>query len=153
MMMGRRAIRAGMAEMLSSFEAEYFVTLNANGAKTYEGMRTALKGWHARVDKRLLGGSWQRKAAEQRTQFIGCVEHVHSNIHWHLLLKLGAGAEAERFEAVADGCWQKLIRSGSSCVQKLATAEDMGRTARYMTKELWQQKAYDGFVLSGEFIN
>lgn len=149
----QQTVKAGVVELLRNFDADYFVTLNANGAKTYEGMRTALKGWHARVDKRLLGHSWSRKAAEQRTQFIACVEHMNSNIHWHVLLKLGAGADATRFEAVAEGCWRQLIDSGSACVQQLTTAADVERTARYVTKELWQQKAYEGFVLSGEFTN
>ena len=96
-----KRIRKAMNEMLCDMDAEYFVTANFNRDTSYAAARKALKAWYARVDKALLGGSWSRKARNERTFFIACVEHFDSNLHWHLLLRLGDGAERQRFEAVA----------------------------------------------------
>ncbi len=152
-LLGSRRYRQGMNELLRDMEADYFVTANFNRDTSYEAARKALKGWHARVDKVLLGGSWSRKARAERTQFVAFVEHLESNLHWHLLLRLGEGADEQRFEQVAEGCWLRLVKSGSLDVEKIDTSADRARVANYVTKDLWRREARDGFVLSGEFRN
>ena len=139
-----------MNEMLRDMGAEYFVTLNFNRDTNYEAARKALKAWHAFVDKALLGGSWSRKARNERTFFIACVEHLDSNIHWHVMLRLCEGANTQRFEAVAEQCWEKLVKSGSLKMWHLETDLE---EARYTVKDLWRQKAIELFVLSTEFEN
>lgn len=145
-------LRAGVETMLHEMGAGYFVTLNFNRETTYDGARTALKAWHARVDKQLLGGSWSRKPAEQRSKFMAFAEKLDTNPHWHLLLRLGDGTDAERFEQVAAECWRRLIVSGELDVKKLNTPSDQQRTAGYVTKDLWRTDAIEHFVLSEEFI-
>jgi len=81
-----RRIRRAMNELLRDMEAEYFVTANFNMGTSYEAARKTLKGWHARLDRKLLGGSWCRKAQDERTQYVAFAEHLDSNLHWHLLL-------------------------------------------------------------------
>ncbi len=105
-----KRIKKAMNEMVRDMDAEYFVTLNFNRDTNYEAARKALRAWHARVDKALLGGSWSRKARNERTFFIACVEHLDSNIHWHVMLRLGESTTTQRFEAVAEQCWEKAGR-------------------------------------------
>ena len=146
-------IRKAVIELLCDMNLEYFLTANFNRDTNYEAARNTLKEWHARLDRALLGGSWSRKTWNERTQFVAFAEHFDSNLHWHLLLRLGGGADAKRFEAEADQCWKKLVIGGSMDVQKLDTDEDKERTANYVTKDLWQQRAIESFVLSDEFRN
>ncbi len=146
-----KRVRKAMNEMLLDMDPEYFVTVNFNWDTNYEAARKTLKAWHAFVDKALLGGSWSRKAQNERTQFVAFAEHLESNLHWHLLLRLGDGADAARFEAVADRCWKKLVISGSVHLRHLDTEEDKACKANYGTKDLWQQRAIESFVLSREF--
>ena len=63
------------------------------------------------------------------------------------------GADAKRFNEVADLCWKQLVIGGSMDVRQLDTDEDKKRTANYVTKDLWQQRAIESFVLSDEFRN
>lgn len=146
-------IRKAVNELLRDMNLEYFLTANFNRDTNYEAARKTLKAWHAHLDRKLLGGSWSKKAQNERTQFVAFAEHFDSNLHWHLLLRLGDGADAKRFEAVADQCWNKLVIGGSMDVQHLDTDADKARTANYVTKDLWQQRAIESFVLSGEFRN
>jgi len=146
-----KRVRKAMNEMLLDMDPEYFVTLIFNWDTNYEAARKTLKAWHAFVDKALLGGSWSRKAQNERTQFVAFAEHLESNMHWHLLLRLGDGADAARFEAVADQCWKKLVISGSVHLRHLDTDEKKACRANYGTKDLWQQRAIESFVLSREF--
>ncbi len=146
-----KRVRKAMNEMLLDMDPEYFVTVNFNWDTNYEAARKTLKAWHAFVDKALLGGSWSIKAQNERTQFVAFAEHLESNLHWHLLLRLGDGADAARFEAVADRCWKKLVISGSVHLRHLDTEEDKVCKANYGTKDLWQQRAIESFVLSREF--
>jgi len=66
---------------------------------------------------------------------------------------LGDGADAKYFETVAEECWVKLVKGGSLDVRHLDTNEDKARVANYATKDLWQQRAIESFVLSSEFRN
>ena len=144
-------IRKSMIEMLRGMNPEYFVTLNFNWDTNYEAARKTLKAWHARLDRELLGGSWSRKPQNERTWFVAFAEHFDSNLHWHMLLGLGDGTDTMRFEEAVDRCWKKLVISGSVDVQHLDTDKDKACTANYVTKDLWQQRAIESFVLSREF--
>ncbi len=148
-----RRLKKAMANFLYELDASYFVTANFNRDTNYAAARRTLSAWHARIDKALLGGSWSRKARNERTFFIACVGHIDSNLHWHLILRLGDGAERQRFEAVAAESWVKLVLGGSMKVDWLATDLDRLKTARYTVEELWQQRAIESFVLSTEFGN
>ena len=56
-----KRIKKAMNEMVRDMDADYFVTLNFNRDTKHEAARKALRAWHARVDKALLGGSWSPK--------------------------------------------------------------------------------------------
>ena len=78
-----RRLKKAMANFLYELDASYFVTANFNRDTNYAAARRTLSAWHARIDKALLGGSWSRKARNERTFFIACVGHIDSNLHWH----------------------------------------------------------------------
>jgi hypothetical protein len=146
-----RQYRLAMSRMLQDMDAGYFVTANFNRCTNITAARNALKAWHARMDKALLGGSWSRKCDAERTFFIGFAEHFDSNLHWHLMLRLGDKADRRVFEQKAATCWDKLVTSGCMDVKKIDTCDDTRRIANYVTKDLWHDEARNGFVVSTEF--
>ncbi len=140
-----------MRELLARKDWDYFVTANLNRQTNWQGARRLLRDWHARLDRKLLGGRWARKT-EQRTLFIAFYEGAETNEHWHMLLK-ATKAKNEIFENEAARLWEGLVASGSLDIQKLATQDDALRVGGYITKELWKQDAVERFVVSTEFLN
>ncbi len=149
----RNKLRRAVRDFSIDQNVGYFITANFNRVTNDAAARKTLKAWHAHVDKQLLGGSWSKKTSGVRTFFLAYVEHLNSNMHWHLLLRLGANADDDRFVEVAADCWQTLVRSGSMDVRKLNTDADKARAASYATKELWRDDALVRFIVSTEFTN
>lgn len=152
-LLGRTELKNAMAGFAAGLEATHFVTANFNRDITYAGAKQALKAWHARVERKLLGPKWLGKPVEARTEFLAVIEHMSSNPHWHLLVRPASGAGRLTFEDVAEPVWQALQPAGSLDVQRLATHRDVRRTANYCAKDLAKPENYEGFVLSREFIS
>jgi len=144
-----KLVRNGVRQMLAQHDWNYFVTANFNAERTQQSVRQALKRWHAKLDRKLLGGRWQRKT-EQRTLFVACCENAETNVHWHLMVKV-AEKRQELFEAAAAVLWEHEVASGTMDVQKLVTKADELKAASYATKGLWLAKGIESFVLSTEF--
>lgn len=133
--------------------APYFVTANFNRDVSYNGAREALRSWHLRLDRRLLGPKWQKKPAENRTQFIAYVEHLSSNLHWHLLVRPPGHVSQTEFSAAAKDAWGCLVEGGSLDIQIARSKADREKVASYCTKDLWIRENYEKFVLSTEFLS
>lgn len=144
------AIQDGIRQLLAEQDWDYFVTANLNRRTNWQGARRLLRDWHARLDRRLLGGRWARKTG-QRTLFIAFYEGAETNEHWHMLLRT-TRAKNEIFANEAARLWEGLVESGSLDIRPLATKGDALRVGGYITKELWQRGAVERFVLSTEFI-
>ena len=147
-----KQMMAAMVDFLSAnSEYAFFITANFNRDTNYTAARKAIKGWHARIDKKLLGGRWSKKPNNERTQFVAFVEHEDSNLHLHLMVRLGDGTRPWKFQLMASECWRKLIGSGTMDVRKINSPTDRERIANYITKELPQNRAIEHFILSNEF--
>ena len=148
--LGTKNIRLAMRDLIAQHDWDYFVTANLNRDTNWHGAKRLLRDWHAQVDRRILGGRWQRKK-DQRTFFIACCEGGETNIHWHLFVKVKQ-EKKPRFEQAAAVLWEGLVPSGSMDIQKLPSKADTFRAAGYATKDFWRKEAIENFVLSTEFI-
>ena len=142
-----------MRKLVINQGADYFVTAAFNRNTSIQNARKYLKYWHGNIDKKLLGRKgFMNSTMELRTHFFAFCEHPHSNIHWHMMLKLADKKYASCFEENADQIWQKLVPSGDLDVKKITVQEDLIRTANYCTKDLWQSLAISNWLTSAEFI-
>ncbi len=91
----RRAVR----EWGQGVGCYLFVTLVFNRAITTKGALEALRDFHARVDRKLLGHDWCKRAG-RRTRYVAVLENVETNLHIHLLA------------VPADGKWWKFCKAG-----------------------------------------
>ncbi len=143
-------MQSSARDWLDSFQFNYFVTAVFNCQTSEQSAKSALKKWHSRVDRQLLGPKWSCKATSERTFFVAFEEHPDSNRHYHLMLHSN---QPTTFEEVAETTWLKIVPSGALDVQPLATNADKMRTTAYATKGLWQKQSLNNFIVSTEFSN
>lgn len=85
-------LRAAYVDLCRGIDVQYSVTLASNQDGTIAGIRKRARDFCARMDRKLLGPSWSKKPAEQRTDGVFFIEHVASNIHLHGLLRFPSSA-------------------------------------------------------------
>ncbi|OUR80384.1 hypothetical protein A9Q83_01410 [Alphaproteobacteria bacterium 46_93_T64] len=141
MTINNKDIKEAWRQWTAKKDWDYFVSLafNPQPFGRYWSVQDAardLHEWHARNDRLMLGGRWHNKP-HKRTQFYGFVEHVDSNIHWHLMVKLRSDKH-EIFETEAGDVWKKLIPSGSNKIKHAQADEDANKTfSRYCGKAIY----------------
>jgi hypothetical protein len=147
----RKELRQAWAQWIGSQKAALFVTLNFNRDTPIAACRTKVKAWCARLDRRWLGRNWCREKSRHRTNGIGVLEHLDSNLHIHFLIQLPAAAADWRLNEVRDIIeehWIALIPSGTCDVQKIYSVEEV---ADYVAKELDRPGRYEEFIILSEF--
>lgn len=131
----------------------HFTTLVFNKQETLDSARDKLKKFHANIDQKIIGVNWYKKPQDQRTFFIAFPEHIQSNLHYHLLMKINE-EHIERFERHAPIVWEKLVKSGSINIQPFRIANkangSQGHSA-YCLKEQYKNQNYQSFIISREF--
>lgn len=129
----------------------HFITFNFNGPTSLASGRNALKNFHARLDRKLLGRNFNKLPADDRSLFFAFPEHVESNLHYHALLRC---PDMRLSVFGLGGIWERLVPAGDVHIIKMEdkAPEDLERVARYISKEAWKPSAYDGFIISTEFI-
>lgn len=138
-------------DFVKSQHCNYFVTANFNRNTTINGARKALKHWAAKIDRKLLGKNWAKIATDERLHFFACAEHINSNLHWHLLLKITDKNKRNSFEHVAAKYWREIVECGNMQIDFLETEKDNAKASSYLSKELWKSNNYNQFIISREF--
>jgi len=151
--------RKGMVELLNQQDFDFFVTLNLNQPNTnIKSGNEKLKKFHAYLDRALLGKYWHRKPYDDRTLFLAFPEHIESNLHYHLMVKLMDGKKMD-FIVEAPKAWEKVMPSGSIEIgnreDDLTLNSDVDRikTAWYATKNIWNDNCRENFIISSQFTN
>ena len=142
MIVPHNAYRHAFEDLVASQRPEWAITSIFNGPTSLASGQKALRGFHARLDRALLGRNWQRQPAEQRSFCIWQPEHIASNLHYHGCMRIPQGKE-EKFLTIAQGIWKKLVPSGAMDINPIT---DISGWAHYITKE-----AVEGFIISTEF--
>lgn len=151
-----KKLRAAVRNMLMGQEFDYFLTFafnkqNAENGIGVDGARQKLKAWHARLERRLLGARWAHKQLSERTFFVGFVENLASNLHYHVLLRTPPACLVNDFQALSSGIWSDVVPSGDLLAKPLHTPADRKGVITYVTKALWQGDLLDNFLISTEF--
>jgi hypothetical protein len=131
----RTLITNAYEDWLAALDVDWWVTLNFNRPITLAGVRSRFRAWLARIDRQFLGRNWCRRG-EDRAFAVAVVEHLHTNVHMHAVLRLPTPARALRRPNQSEAMqkhWRKL-EPGGQCVEDLIYAK--AGVARYMCKEL-----------------
>lgn len=148
----KNRIRSAIRSMVCELEPNYFVTANFNREMTFEGAKRCLRHWHACIDHARLGTKWSKKPSDDRVFFFAFAEHPDTNLHYHLILRAPRLLDRPCFEALAPQVWERVVKGGSLDVQELKTELDVARVSTYATKDLWQDRLLEQWVLSSEFM-
>jgi hypothetical protein len=147
----RTQISGAYAEWLATQDFEWCVTLNYNRPTTQQKVRKGFRHWLACIDNAYLGRNWSR-CGDDRAFAVAVVEHPHSNIHLHMLLRMPKPARSLGRPYQMDSIekhWFKIEPAGQ-CVSELIY--DIAGAARYMCKELpFPGHLEDCIIISTEF--
>jgi hypothetical protein len=115
----------------SGVAARYGVN-RISGARriSLEQVHADLDRLHGRVDRKLFGARFNKLPADQRTAFVGFVEHLTSNAHIHVAWRAPI-ARAEEFIAVVTEVW---LATGPAATINVQPIRDAG-WGRYITKD------------------
>jgi hypothetical protein len=130
------------------------VTGNFNRTTTYEHGRSKLKLWSSRIERKMLGSRYYKKAPEDRMFFVAIPETsgASQNLHYHMLVRLPLDKHA-LFEEHAPGIWKDFNPTGSLYVQQINdTEEDRRKVIGYDLKDGWTKNCLENIVISTEFI-
>lgn len=131
----------------------HVITLAFNRQTTLNGGRVSLKRFHARLDRALLGSRYFKRPQIERSFFYACPEHIASNLHYNLLLRVNAD-QVSKTTDIVDDLWSKVVKSGSTDVQLVCDAYDYGRWVGYLTKEqAYSAISHENAILSNEFLS
>ena len=137
-------------KFLADQDFTHHVTLAFNEWRSLPSARETLRQWHGRVDRALLGRSWQKRSLGCRTLFLAFAEHIDSNIHYHLLVRPASARIGYSFDIATEHAWRNLVQGGSVAVSPIYDAIGI---SHYVTKDLWQSRNYENFVVSTEFVS
>lgn len=146
-----KELQVAARNFITSSNSDFFVTANFNRSTSIEGARKALKRWGAMIDRKLVGKHWSKKPANERVFYYAAPEHLHSNLHWHMMLSVPDGVEKKQFVLIAENYWKQIVSSGSMDIEIIDSNTDNIRTSSYSAKMLWMQENYNQFLISSEF--
>ena len=139
-----------------SFVFTEFVTLTTNSSTISPNvMRSKLREWDARVNRRLYGPKWSSHP-DDLIWFFAFLEKPAANPHWHLLLRLpgrwasSSSSQSNQFRFIADAVWMRLMPSGTTDVQAVNPSL-YSKVEDYVAKELQGELQYTHFVTPDEF--
>jgi hypothetical protein len=135
---------------LASLSWTHFVTITFNEQTTMLSARRLLRQFHYELDRQLFGKRFLKRPPEGRTFFIAFPE-VAAALHWHALFRVDP-AVTERFEQNIAYTLKAAAKAASCDVQRINSDADTQRIISYITKDAWQQRSIETFIVSSEFI-
>lgn len=131
----------------------HIITFAFNRNTTLTSGRSTLKNLHARLDRSLLGSKWFEKPKSERSMFIAYPEHMTSNLHYNMLLKVDP-TNIDKATKKIPQIWSNLVSSGSTDVKLTSEAHDLINLFSYQIKEqAYSSKSSEAYILSNEFLS
>lgn len=151
----RKELQRAFRNFLTDLNLPFFMTINFNVNNrpkplSPEEAKKILNKFHRNLDRRLLGRKFYRVARNRRTFFVAMPEHLNSNLHYHLLVRIPPIPEYIFLSAAAYELYQ-LVPSATLQLTKLASKTDVRMTSFYSCKDLIQEATFENFVISTEF--
>lgn len=125
-------MRPAYQQLCHQFKPNTFITLATNQTWTPARMKMLVGSFFAHMDRWYLGHTWLNKSLHIRTDGIGFIEHVNTNIHIHLLVNFYTGNMWGR-RMMSQFYWNKLCKGGSV---EIGPINDIDNLAHYCTKEM-----------------
>ena len=123
--------RLAVQEMIENFQPNVFITLAFNQDTSLNAAHSALKEFHKRFDKKVLGHKYSFDP-KCRSFYIGVIENPTSNLHFHLVLKIPVNRLGVARD-LTDRLWRGVISSGTTAFKETYDLPGLGR---YMAKQL-----------------
>lgn len=155
----RRYSRQVLIDWINESECTHAVTLVFNQQISLEKAAKDLGGLFFRFDKEILGKKAYKQASRKRSLFFAFPEHIESNLHFHLALRLPGIADLPKVWMKWDGIsklekhWKNITKSRGNLVSQEISSNDW---AHYLTKEIkLNAKLFHDidFFLSTDFHN
>lgn len=148
----KKELQVAFRLFLTDLNLPCFATLNFNKYLSTNAAYTLLRKFHRELDRTLLKKRFHLLPQDERTFFIAMPEHLNSNFHYHMLMKPPA-VEFEYFSSAASLVCVKNFPASSFHISKLNSTNDVRRTSFYSCKDLINQKNYENFVVSTQFLS
>lgn len=139
-----------MRKWLNTEQWSHFVTINFNEATSMLSARRLLSKFHYELDRKLFGRRFFKRPESARTFFIAFPE-VARALHWHALFRVQEGA-MERFKQNIGTMLKSAAKAASCDVQLIRSEAEKERITSYITKDAWQSRSIENFLVSSEFI-
>ncbi|MFN4895006.1 MAG: hypothetical protein ACK5HO_04415 [Pseudomonadota bacterium] len=146
----RKELQAALRSFLVNLDLPLFVTLAFNKSLSIAKAQKLLNEFHYQIQKSLWGKKFYRIPAEQRIFFIAFPEHIDSNIHYHLMLKVPPRYRV-LFQIHAQNALSRVLESADLKIEEPQSPEDVIKTKFYSTKDLFNELNYEHFVISTQF--
>jgi len=143
-------MRKALQGWIAGGDYNFAATANFNRTTTLDAANKKLVQWQCMVNKKILGRGWQNAAATDRLFYIAIPEHQASNLHYHMVIRIPVMLPKYMLKAQRRMAklWQVAVPSGAMWISALDDIGDLARVATYATKDLWDGKGIDGFIVS-----
>lgn len=131
--------------MLEGINPQRFITLTFNRDVNLLIAHRDVHEFCKRLERVAHGKRWTKYPSEARLVALGFVEHVESNLHYHLLAR-GSAQLMETVLQQGDSIWRDLTKTGQAECEIIRTKRG---AARYVTKALTGERAFDAVVVYG----
>ena len=145
-----KELQAALRSFLVNLDLPLFVTLAFNKSLSVAKAQKLLNEFHYEIQKSLWGKKFYRIPAEQRIFFIAFPEHIDTNIHYHLMLKVPPRYRV-LFQIHAQNALSRVLESADLKIEEPQSPEDVIKTKFYSTKDLFNERNYEHFVISTQF--
>jgi hypothetical protein len=136
-------------EWLTEQTWTHFVTVAFNEQTTDASATRLLRRFHQRLDTKLFGRRFFKRPPESRTFFIA-VPETASNLHYHMLFRVPPVVH-DRFVTELPAILKCVAQAASYDIQPIPTDADRARIASYITKDAYQHRSIENFIVSSEF--
>lgn len=146
----RKELQVALRSFLVNLDLPLFVTVTFNKSLSIAKAQKLLNEFHYEIQKSLWGKKFYRIPAEQRIFFIAFPEHIDTNIHYHLMLKVPPRYRV-LFQIHAQNALSRVLESADLKIEEPPSPEDVIKTKFYSTKDLFNERNYEHFVISTQF--
>jgi hypothetical protein len=140
--------KAAIKKMFASVDWNYAITFNFYGDISMHEAKRKLATFFARIDRKLLGANWSKKALDERAYSLLIAEHGKKSnfLHFHGCLFIPKEIRSRFSLSHAESTWEKIYEPSSLDIREYYKYN----WSSYCTKML-NSSNYSDFVFTPEF--
>ena len=138
--------------LVNDLKPDTFVTMTTNDAMSIGRFKRKIKDFFGRLDRVYLGPKWVKMSFNQRTDAVGFIELVGSNIHAHFALRTPPNAYLWNIKIHTEEYWDRICPSDSHDVQMITYASGLtGYNGKEQTRQDYDW--HDQVILLRDFAS